>query len=101
MLATPLIDWGSVGKIVLAAIAGGAGVVVAFGLLLLAIQHAGGARSLSYKLANFALGGLAGAFCIGAVVIGIYAMAKKPSSKPAAPATTNSSSGTKAPAPTP
>jgi hypothetical protein len=84
--ATPLIDGTALWKIVVAAFAGGAGVVIAFGILLLGVSRASKARSEIARLANYGLSALAGLFCIGAVAIGIYAMVKKPASPKPKPA---------------
>ncbi len=62
---------------------GGAGVAIAFGLLLLGLQQArkrGPSRILGYGLAT-----VCGAFCVTAVVVGLIAMIDKPASKPPAP----------------
>ena len=82
LLATTIVDTSALWKIVVAALVGGAGVVVAFGILLIGLDRAGRAPSSGARLANYALSGLAGLYCLGAVVIGIYAMAKKPASPP-------------------
>jgi hypothetical protein len=78
LLATALINTSALWKIIVAALAGGAGVVIAFGILLLGLSRAKRARRSTQRLAHYAITGLAGAFCLAAVVIGIYAMAKKP-----------------------
>jgi nitrate reductase gamma subunit len=81
--ASPLINGAAVWKIVVASLVGGAGVAIAFGLLLLGLQRArsaragGGGRLLGYSVAA-----LAATFCLAAVVIGIVAMVDKPASKP-------------------
>jgi len=90
VLATPIVDWNAMWKIFLVALAAGAGVVVAFGFLLLGVKianrsradgtHGGGSRVGGYLLAA-----VCGVLCVGVVVIGVYAMTKKPSSKPAKP----------------
>jgi hypothetical protein len=82
VLATPIVDWNAMWKIFVVAFAAGAGVVVAFGFLLLGLKFAnrpGGAR-----LGGYALSAVCGALCLGVVVVGVYAMTKKPKSKPAA-----------------
>jgi len=81
-LATTIVDTSALWKIILAALVGGAGVVVAFGFLLLGLARARRGRGPASRVANYALSGLAGLFCIAAVVIGIYAMATKPPSTP-------------------
>jgi hypothetical protein len=84
-IASTLINWGTLWKIILAALVGGTGVVIAFGFLLLALSRARTARSEGIKLAERGLAGLCGAFCVAAVAIGIYAMAHKTKSKPPKP----------------
>jgi nitrate reductase gamma subunit len=89
LLATPLINTSALWKIILAAVAGGAGVVIAFGLVLLGLSRAKRASGSTQRMADYALSGLAGLFCVAAVVLGIYAMVKKPATakpkaKPAA-----------------
>jgi len=90
-LASPIVDTTALWKIILAAFAGGAGVVIAFGFLLLGLKRAGEARNAGTRLVNYTISGLCAAFCIAAVAVGIYAMAKKPKSKPSPPATTTKS----------
>jgi hypothetical protein len=81
----PFVDWNALGKIVLAALIGGSGVVIAFGILLLAVQRARSTEnSETVRLGSWALAGVCGAFVIGAAALGIIAMINKPpSSKPA------------------
>jgi hypothetical protein len=82
VLATPIVNWDAMWKIFLVALVAGAGVVVAFGFLLLGLKFAnrpsGGSRFGGLTLAL-----VCGVLCAGVVVVGIYAMTKKPSSKPA------------------
>jgi hypothetical protein len=86
VLATPIVDWSAMWKIFLVALAAGAGVVVAFGFLLLGLKFAsrpgtgGGSR-----LGGYALSAACGVLCVGVIVVGVYAMTKKPKSKPAKP----------------
>jgi hypothetical protein len=75
--ASPIVDTSALWKIIVASFAGGAGVAVAFGILVLGVSRAqatenGGTRALGYGVAL-----LAGAFCIAAVVLGIHAMTTK------------------------
>ncbi|MGN6868612.1 MAG: hypothetical protein ACTHMY_09425 [Solirubrobacteraceae bacterium] len=82
VLATPIVNWDAMWKVFLVALVAGAGVVVAFGFLLLGLKFAnrpsGGSRFAGLTLAL-----VCGVLCAGVVVVGIYAMTKKPSSKPA------------------
>jgi hypothetical protein len=90
VLATPIVDWNAMWKIFLVVLLAGTGTVVAFGFLLLGIKLAnrlgksgtqtGGARAGGYLLAV-----ACAVICVGVVVVGVYAMTKKPSSKPAKP----------------
>jgi NADH:ubiquinone oxidoreductase subunit 6 (subunit J) len=80
IVATAYINWSALWKIIAAALIGGAGVVIVFGFLLLAVKHAQAAKTESGKIANYALGGICGLLCVAAVVVGIVAMADKPSS---------------------
>jgi len=69
-------------------LAAGAGVVVAFGFLLLGLKIANrsgsdGTQSIASRLSGFTLSVVCGVICLGVIVIGVYAMAKKPSSTPA------------------
>jgi hypothetical protein len=78
----PYIDWTALGKIALAVLFGGCGVVIVFGILLLGIKHASGAKSGGQRAGFYGVAAVCGAICIGVVVVGIYAMAHKPASKP-------------------
>jgi len=84
VLATPIVNWSAMWKVFLVALAAGAGVVVAFGFLLLGLKFANRSGDGS-RLGGFALSVVCGLLCVGVVVVGIYAMTKKPSSKPAKP----------------
>ena len=114
VFATPIVDWTAMWKICLVALAAGAGVVVMFGFVLLGLKFAqgpavrgngdpgaggaqstgaGGAQSTGAgrppsagaRLGGFTLALVCGLICIGVVALGVYAMAQKPSSKPAKP----------------
>lgn len=81
-VASSLINWSALWKIVLAAVIGGGGLVIMFGFVLLGVERARTAKSGGSRLAHWALVGLCGVCCTGAVAVGIYAMINKPS-KPA------------------
>jgi NADH:ubiquinone oxidoreductase subunit 6 (subunit J) len=90
-LATSLVNWSAVGKIVLVGLVGGVGVVIVFGLGVYGVERFESAKSVVGKAANAVLVGAAGVFCVGAVVLGIIAMAnpshgssKKPEKQAAA-----------------
>ncbi|MBV9336086.1 MAG: hypothetical protein JO262_04760 [Solirubrobacterales bacterium] len=108
VLATPIVDWTAMWKICLVALAAGAGVVVFFGFMLLGLKFAhspathgapdGGtddahgagtdrAPSAGARLGGFTLSLVCGLVCVGVIAVGVYAMTKKPSSKPAKPKT--------------
>ena len=84
IIASEFINWSALWKICVAALVGGAGVVVVFGFLLVGVKIANNAKGTGREWAGFALVGVCGVICVAAIVVGIYAMAKKPSSKPAA-----------------
>ena len=103
VLATPIVDWSAMWKICLVALAAGAGVVVFFGFMLLGLRfaqgpptHGAGADgrqsaasrstpSAGARLGGFTLSLVCGLVCVGVIAVGVYAMTKKPSSKPAKP----------------
>jgi len=105
VLASPIVDWNAMWKIFLVALAAGAGVVVMFGFVLLGLKFSQGPTphdaeraaaegsdtagtkppSAGARLGGVALSLVCGLVCVGVVVIGVYAMTKKPSSKPAKP----------------
>ena len=84
VLASAIVDWNAMWKIFLVALAAGAGVVVMFGFVLLGVKIAnrpgGGSR-----VGGYALSSVCGVLCLGVIVVGVYAMTKKPKSKPAKP----------------
>ena len=78
----PIIDWTAIWKIVLVALAGGVGIVVVFGFLLLGLKFAaapegGGTQSESAKISGYALSAVCGLIVLGVIVLGIYAMTQK------------------------
>ncbi len=98
ILAEAYINWGALWKIIVVSLVGGAGVVVVFGFLLLAVKRAQASKSEGSKVANYALGGLCGVICVGAIAIGIVAMADKPASKAKSSAKSKSAAVYTAPA---
>jgi NADH:ubiquinone oxidoreductase subunit 6 (subunit J) len=80
VLATPLVEWDNVLKILLAGLIGAVGVVVLYGFLLLAVSRARTSKSEGVRIVEYAIAGVCGFLCIAAVVIGIYAMVNKPKS---------------------
>lgn len=85
--ASALIKWSALWKIIVVALIGGAGVVIAFGILLIGLKWARRPGGGATRLGGYSLAAICGAFCLAAVVLGIHAMAHKPKSKPAKPAT--------------
>jgi hypothetical protein len=94
VLATPIVDWNAMWKIVLVVLIAGTGTVVAFGFLLLGLKLANrlgtdDAQSDTHgegpRLGGYLLAAACAVICVGVVVIGVYAMTKKPTSKPAKP----------------
>ena len=79
-IASSLVDWGALWKIVAAALIGGTGVVIVFGLLLLGLEHVQEDKGPRQYLAG-ALAALAGLLVVGVIVIGITAMVDKPPKK--------------------
>jgi NADH:ubiquinone oxidoreductase subunit 6 (subunit J) len=78
--ATDLINGAALWKIIVASFVGGAGVAIAFGVLLLGLHQArkgGSDRFVGYGIAT-----ACATFCVAAVVVGVIAMADKPASKP-------------------
>jgi hypothetical protein len=79
MLASALIDTSALWKIIAVGFAGGAGVVVAFGFVVLGTsrfaqaRHGGVTARGGYALIVL----LGAAFCVAAVVLGFWAMTKK------------------------
>jgi hypothetical protein len=80
VLATPLVNWDDVLKILLAGLIGAVGVVVLYGFLLLAVSRARSSKSEGVRIVDYAVAGVCGFLCIAAVAIGIYAMVNKPKS---------------------
>lgn len=83
--ATPIVDWNAMWKIFVVAFAAGAGVVVAFGFLLLGLKLANASKAGGPRFGAYAISAVCGVICLGVIVVGVYAMTKKPSSKPAKP----------------
>jgi hypothetical protein len=80
MLASSLVDTSALWKIVAAGFAGGAGVVIAFGFVLLGTSRLGESRSsggTAVRAGYALLVLLGGAFCLAALVVGFIAMTKK------------------------
>jgi NADH:ubiquinone oxidoreductase subunit 6 (subunit J) len=81
IVASPYINWSALWKICVAALIGGAGVVIVFGFLLLGVKIATNAKGGGREWAGYALSGVCGLFVLAVIVAGIYAMVNKPKSK--------------------
>src|SRR4051812_47843330 len=77
--ATGLINWSDLGKIVIAALAGGTGVVIVFGLLLLGVSRGRTATRPAARFGLYAVSGLCGLLVVSVAAVGLYAMTRKPS----------------------
>jgi len=89
VLATAIINTSALWKIIVASFVGGAGLVILFGLLLIGVSRAEAARSAGNsgsRVVYLAGSAICGVICVALVVVGIYAMAKKPSTATAKPA---------------
>jgi hypothetical protein len=75
--ADPIVDTSALWKIILASLAGGAGVAIAFGILLVGLSRAAKTENGGVRVLNYGIVLLAGAFCLAAVVLGIHAMTTK------------------------
>ena len=89
LIATGLVNWSELWKIILTALVGGTGVVIVFGLLLLGISRGKTATRPTARLGLYTLSGVCGVLVVAVAAIGVYAMTQKPSSakpkpKPAA-----------------
>jgi hypothetical protein len=82
-VAASLINWSALGKIVLVALVGGGGVVIALGLVLLSVERAKAAAGRGRRIAHWGSAGACGMCCIAALAVAIYAMVEKPAAKPA------------------
>jgi hypothetical protein len=79
----PIIDWSAILKIVIAALVGGAGIVIVYGFLLLGVKYAGlgddtgGTHTETSKVVGYAIAGVCAILVVGVIVLGIYAMTQK------------------------
>jgi uncharacterized membrane protein len=86
-IASALINWAELWKIVLVALVGGTGVVSVFGLLLLGVSRAKTATRPTAQYGLYALSGLCGVIVVAVAIVGVYAMTQKsasPAPKPKA-----------------
>jgi NADH:ubiquinone oxidoreductase subunit 6 (subunit J) len=82
---TSLINWNDLWKIVVAALVGGTGVVIVFGLLLLGVSRGRTATRPATRLALYTVSGLCGLLLVAVAAAGLYAMTRKPSTPTAKP----------------
>jgi cytochrome b561 len=78
-IAAALVNWNELWKIVIAALVGGTGVVIVFGLLLLGVSRAKTATDPTGRYGLYTLSGLCGILVVAVAAVGIYAMTRKPS----------------------
>jgi hypothetical protein len=79
-IATALINWNELWKIILAALIGGTGVVIVFGLLLLGISRGKTATKPTTRYGLYTLSGLCGVLVVAVATVGVYALTQKSSS---------------------
>ncbi len=77
LLGSSIIDLGALWKIVAVSILAGAGVVGAFGYVLLGVSRYQRVRDGSGRSGYVLLVAVAGGFCVGAVVVGLIALTHK------------------------
>jgi hypothetical protein len=80
--STPLIDGNALWHIIVVSAAAGCGLAIAFGLILLGTEYGETAKNSIGKMSGWVLGGLAAAFCVAAIVAGVYIMVHPAKSKP-------------------
>jgi hypothetical protein len=78
----PIIDWSAILKIMIAALVGGAGIVIVYGFLLLGIKYATadgstGTHGETSKVIGYAIAAICAILVVGVIVLGIYAMTQK------------------------
>ena len=102
-IATGLVNWSELWKIILTALVGGTGAVIVFGLLLLGVSRGKTATNPGTRYGLCILSGLCGVLVVAVAAVGVYAMTQKPSSttpkpKPAAAMLAPASAGQQRPA---
>ena len=83
LFGDPIINWGDILKIVIAALIGGSGIVIVYGFLLLGLKYAGvgdtaGTANTS-RTVGYAIATICAILVVGVIVVGIYAITQKPS----------------------
>jgi hypothetical protein len=79
IVATALIHWKELWKIMLTAVIGGTGTVIVFALLLLGISRGRTARKPTVRYGFYTVSGLCAVLILGIAAIGVYTMTQKPS----------------------
>ena len=84
LFGSPIVDWSAIGKVVIAGLVGGCGIVIVFGFLLLGLKFAGvgdpgETHTERSKMTGYTLAALCGIIVIAVIVVGIYAIIQKPS----------------------
>ena len=83
LFGSPIVDWSAIGKVVIAGLVGGCGIVIVFGFLLLGLKFAGVGDPETHtersKMTGYTLAAICGIVVIGVIVLGIYAIIQKPS----------------------
>ncbi len=74
-LATSLVNWSALGKIILVGLVGGVGVVLVFGLAIYGAERFQAAKSTVGRGISGLVVAVCGGFCVAAIVVGIIAMA--------------------------
>jgi NADH:ubiquinone oxidoreductase subunit 6 (subunit J) len=93
-IATALINWNAIWRIILTALVGGTGVVIVFGLALLGISRAKTATRPATRYFLYTVSGLCALLVLAVATVGVYTMTRKTS--PAKP-DTKASAATLAP----
>jgi hypothetical protein len=79
-IAATLVNWSDFWEIMVAALVGGTGVAIVFGLLLLGVSRGKTATRATTRYGLYTFSGLCGVLVIAAMAVGVYAMTQKPSS---------------------
>ncbi len=79
---TPVVDGNALLHIIIASLAAGAGLAIAFGFILYGWEFIQEGKSAAIKAGGWLMGLAAAAFCVFAIVVGIYVMTHPPKTKP-------------------
>jgi hypothetical protein len=75
--ATALVNWHELWRIVVAALVGGTGVVIVFGLLLLGVSRGKTATKPIARYGLYVVSALCGVLVVAVAAVGVYAMTQK------------------------